>query len=177
MNETLKNTGKAAKKSGLWIVRPGFSDNAFSPTNERIYQQRLLMRLGERIEFAYEMEKKLAAEKEEVIKSTEGLSDEQSFDVWARKFGHTDATLAIAERKLQIRRYFYFAFFLLAMYGVFFSFNTNGFVAIVSGLSALMLAFLGLVSGLKESWRYYQVKRRSLFRFIEMWENPMRFLW
>ncbi len=177
MKESVKKTGKAAKKSFLWLLRPGFSRNAASPNNEAVFQQRLVKRCRERLDLLYESERKLAEEKADIIEQLTDLSDEEAFAVWVNEFGHTEETLRIVERKLKGRRYFYFMFVLLAFYGVYLSFQSSGYGAVISGFSALLLAFLGLVSGLKESWRYHQVKQRSLFRFIEMWETPLKFIW
>lgn len=159
------------------MLRPGFTKNAASLDSEAVYQQRLFKRLGERLDFAYKMEKKLEKEKLPIIKETEKLDDEAAFKVWADTFKHNDYTLNIARRTLRVRRYFYYVFTMVALYGVFLTLPATNIFSVLSGVTALFFFGLSLLLGMKESWRYHQVKNRSLFPFMQMWESPIKFIW
>lgn len=180
---------KVVKKVVSFIGRPGYTKQSYAMLisgGSRSPSRMQFKHIWAIASGAMESEKKVAEAKKTSYEHASSMTDSEAFEHYVKLFKHSEETLAKAVKIALIRRYFYFG---AAVFLVLLKFNAIALLSLLSGLlnptNSLAHAFstisfgIGVIvftlMGFAEAWRVEQINRRSLFPFIEMFEQPLKF--
>lgn len=166
----------AAKGVLMWLVRPGYSKHAYNPVKAFNFRRDIMFNTKAMLTRIAEDEKAVTKDRQDIQKETSKLSDEEAFQYWANYFGHTEDTLIINEKTLKYRRYIYYAVAVLSLALLIFTLPVSGFIDAISSILLVVMFLLNIFQGAKDAWSYHQVKQRSMFHFLTMFEKPLKFL-